>query len=85
MADLLTGTPALKVYVVGHTDLQGELQANLTLSAARAASVIKALTTKYGIAAARLSPHGVGPLSPLATNDTEAGRAQNRRVELVKR
>jgi OmpA-OmpF porin, OOP family len=85
MADLLTSTPSLKVYVVGHTDLQGDLQANLTLSSARAASVVKALTTTHGIAANRLAPHGVGPLSPIATNDTEAGRAQNRRVELVKR
>lgn len=85
MAELLTSAPGLKVYVVGHTDLQGELQANLTLSANRAASVVKALTTTHGIAANRLASHGVGPLSPVATNDTEAGRAQNRRVELVKR
>jgi outer membrane protein OmpA-like peptidoglycan-associated protein len=85
MADLLKQNPSLKVLIVGHTDMQGDLEANVKLSQARAASVQKALVGQHGIAAARLSAHGVGALSPVATNDTEAGRAQNRRVELVKR
>ena len=42
------------------------------------------LTTKYGIAATRLKGAGTGPLVPVAPNDTEEGRAKNRRVELVK-
>lgn len=84
MAEVLKKDASLKVYVVGHTDLVGELDANLKLSSARAASVVKALTAA-GIAAARLAPQGVGPLSPIATNDDEAGRKLNRRVELVKR
>ena len=49
----------------------------------RAAAVVAALTTKHGIAVARLRPDGVGPLAPVASNKTEEGRAKNRRVELV--
>jgi flagellar motor protein MotB len=47
-------------------------------------TVVQLLITKYGIAADRLQPHGDGPYSPLSSNDTEDGRAVNRRVELVK-
>lgn len=57
----------------------------MTLSEARAKAVVAALTTKQGIAASRLSAYGCGPLAPVASNDTEEGRAKNRRVELVKR
>jgi OmpA-OmpF porin, OOP family len=74
----------LKLYVVGHTDNVGALAANVDLSNRRAAAVVQLLVTKYGIAADRLQPHGDGPYSPLASNDTEDGRAVNRRVELVK-
>jgi OOP family OmpA-OmpF porin len=83
MVKLLKGTPALKVYVVGHTDSVGSLQSNLKLSSDRAASVVKAIT-KRGVAASRLKSAGVGPYSPVASNDTEDGKAKNRRVELVK-
>jgi flagellar motor protein MotB len=58
--------------------------ANVDLSNRRAAAVVQMLITKYGITADRLQPHGDGPYSPLASNDTEDGRAVNRRVELVK-
>ncbi len=84
IAKLLKQTPTLKLHVVGHTDSQGDLAMNLDLSKRRAAAVVAALTTKHGIAAARLRPDGVGPLAPVASNDTEDGRAKNRRVELVK-
>lgn len=70
--------------MVGHTDNVGSLDSNLKLSLDRAAAVVAALTGKYAIAAARLSPHGVASLSPVTSNDTEEGRAKNRRVELVK-
>jgi OmpA-OmpF porin, OOP family len=56
----------------------------MSLSLRRAEAVVKELTTKYGIPAARLKAVGTGPVVPLAPNDTEEGRAKNRRVELVK-
>ena len=81
---LLQGNPTLRLWVVGHTDSQGTPESNVTLSQARAAAVVTALTG-MGVAAARLAPWGAGPYAPVATNDTEEGRARNRRVELVKR
>lgn len=84
MAKLLKAQPALKLYVVGHTDNVASLDLNVKLSQARAEAVVQALVTKLGIAAVRLSGYGVGPLVPVASNDAEAGRARNRRVELVK-
>lgn len=83
IAKLLKANPSMKVWVVGHTDSVGTLEANLKLSEARAAAVAKALVADYGISAARLKGTGVGPLSPLASNKSEEGRAKNRRVELV--
>ena len=83
IAALLTADPALKLYVVGHTDDVGGFDYNTQLSQRRAASVVRALTAEHGIAAARLQPAGVGLLAPVAPNDTEEGRAKNRRVELV--
>ena len=80
---LLGQKSALKLLVVGHTDNQGGYDMNMDLSGRRAASVVKALVAQ-GIAANRLRPAGVGYLSPVASNDTEDGRAKNRRVELVK-
>ena len=84
IAALLQKLPTLKIHVVGHTDNVGELAANLDLSRRRAAAVVAALTQTHGVAAARLRPEGVGPLAPVASNDTDAGKAKNRRVELVK-
>jgi len=85
IAKLLKASPSLSIYVVGHTDGDGGLDANLDLSRRRAESVVKALVAEYAVAAKRLSPQGVGPLVPLASNGAEAGRAKNRRVDLVKR
>jgi len=82
---MLKQDAAVKVYVVGHTDNVGLLMANIDLSKRRAAAIVQELTTKYGIAAARLEAFGAGPYAPLASNDSEDGRALNRRVELVKR
>ncbi len=84
IAKLLEENPELKVHVVGHTDNVGELAMNMELSRARADAVVKVLTTKYRVPAARLRADGVGPLAPVASNDAEEGRAKNRRVELVK-
>jgi outer membrane protein OmpA-like peptidoglycan-associated protein len=82
VAALLQANPALKAWVVGHTDNVGSPETNLTLSSARAAAVVKALTQR-GIDARRLAPHGAGPFAPVASNAAEEGRARNRRVELV--
>ncbi|HET6496624.1 MAG TPA: OmpA family protein [Thermoleophilia bacterium] len=82
---LLRAQGDLKLLIVGHTDNQGALDYNLDLSKRRARSVAKDLVATYGIDAARLSGHGVGFLAPIAPNTSEAGRALNRRVELVPR
>jgi OmpA-OmpF porin, OOP family len=84
IAKLLKAQPSLRLHVVGHTDNVASLDLNLKLSKARAEAVVAALVGKYGVAAGRLLPHGVGPVAPVASNDAEAGRAKNRRVELVK-
>jgi outer membrane protein OmpA-like peptidoglycan-associated protein len=81
---LLKADPALKLLVVGHTDSVGGYDPNMALSDRRAAAVLQELTTKHGVAAARLRAVGVGMASPVASNDTDEGRAKNRRVELVK-
>jgi OOP family OmpA-OmpF porin len=83
IAKLLTNNPTLKVYIVGHTDMVGDAASNVKLSQARAQSVITALVSKHGIAAARLLAFGNGPYAPVASNKTDDGRARNRRVELV--
>ena len=68
--------------VQGHTDNTSTPTHNQTLSEARARAVVTALAAQ-GIAQARLPAAGFGQTQPLASNATEAGRAQNRRVELV--
>lgn len=83
IAKLLKEHPALKVYVVGHTDMAGDPASNVKLSQARAQSVVAALTTKFAIPAVRLIAFGAGPYAPVATNRSEDGRGKNRRVELV--
>ncbi|MDP9900817.1 OmpA family protein [Variovorax ginsengisoli] len=83
MARLLTSNPALRVYVVGHTDNVGGLAPNVDLSQRRADAVVKALTA-LKIDPQRMTAKGVGPLAPLATNTSDAGRTRNRRVELVR-
>ena len=84
IARLLKQDATLKLKVVGHTDMVGSPEANTTLSQARADAVVRALVSQYGVAATRLKGYGVGPLAPVASNDTDEGRARNRRVELVK-
>jgi outer membrane protein OmpA-like peptidoglycan-associated protein len=83
IAKLLTNNPAMKVYIVGHTDMVGDAVSNLKLSQARAQSVVNELVTKHHIVVSRLIAFGDGFYAPIATNKTEEGRAKNRRVELV--
>jgi outer membrane protein OmpA-like peptidoglycan-associated protein len=83
IANLLKQNPKLNLYIVGHTDNVGALNANMDLSQRRADAVVQALVSKHGVDAKRLVSKGVGPLCPVAANKTEEGRAKNRRVELV--
>ena len=80
---LLDSNAGLKISIEGHTDNSGGAAHNRELSGARARSVLGALVD-LGINPSRLSAHGFGPDQPLADNADEAGRAKNRRVELVK-
>jgi len=82
LAKLLKQESTLKVHVVGHTDNQGAVPMNMTLSQKRAEAVVKALVAR-GIEASRLNSHGAGPFMPVASNRGEEGRKLNRRVELV--
>lgn len=84
IAKLLNNMPDLKLSIVGHTDNQGSAEYNLDLSRKRAEAVVKALVETRGIAAGRLTSSGEGMNKPIASNDTETGRAENRRVELVR-
>ena len=76
--------PPLNVLIVGHTDKQGLLEANLTLSQKRAQNVVAALISA-SVPAKQLMARGVANFAPVASNTTAAGRARNRRVEMVAR
>jgi len=81
---LLQQDAKLKLYVVGHTDSVGGFDYNMKLSQQRAEAVVKELVSKYKVDGSRLKALGVGPAAPVTSNDTEEGKAKNRRVELVK-
>jgi outer membrane protein OmpA-like peptidoglycan-associated protein len=84
VARLLKSDPSLRLEVAGHTDNTGGADHNMKLSAGRAVAVVNALVNSYGIDKARLQPKGYGDTNPVAPNDSEQGRAKNRRVELRK-
>ncbi len=79
---LLNENPTLRIQIGGHTDYVGDGRSNMILSENRAKSVFNYLAQK-GIAAERLRYKGFGESQPVATNETEEGRAQNRRTEFV--
>lgn len=85
IATYLKANPGKTFYVVGHTDSKGTFAYNRKLSSDRALTVADTLTQDYGIASDRLEPHGVGPLVPVFSNNSDAGRDKNRRVELVEK
>ena len=85
IATLLKKQPALKLHVVGHTDNVGGYEFNTGLSKRRAEAVVASLVKEFGISPLRLTANGAAYLAPVASNATEAGRAKNRRVELVPR
>ena len=84
IAETLKQHADLKILIEGHTDNVGAAAANLTLSEARAAAVKTALVSQYGADGGRITTKGFGDSKPSAPNTTAEGRAQNRRVELVK-
>ena len=83
IAKLLASQVALNVFIVGHTDSQGPYTYNLDLSRRRAEAIAAELVKTYHIGAPRLQTAGVAHLAPVGSNASEAGRALNRRVELV--
>lgn len=80
LAEFLKRFSDLQVDVEGHTDSVGPEEYNMQLSQRRAQAVVDMLVNQYGIAATRLEPKGYGESQPVASNDTEEGRAENRRV-----
>lgn len=84
IGQLLTDDPKLRVSIEGHTDSDGTDEYNMTLSQKRAASVKNYLIANYKIAPERLESKGWGESKPIDKNNTPEGKANNRRVELVK-
>lgn len=82
VADVMTANPGWSLRIEGHTDNVGGGAFNLALSQRRAAAVRDALIAQYKVPAARLAATGFGLTRPVASNDSLAGRAANRRVEL---
>ncbi len=83
LAGFLADNPRAVVALVGHTDAQGSLEANIRLSRARAEAVRARLISAHGADGARLEALGAGYLAPLASNLAPGGRDANRRVEAV--
>ena len=83
LAGYLSARPDLKVTLVGHTDAEGSLDANVALSKRRAQSVADRLIAEYGVSASQVSAEGAGFLAPRASNLTPAGRTENRGVEAM--
>jgi outer membrane protein OmpA-like peptidoglycan-associated protein len=81
VAASLVAHPEVRVEIAGYTDSTGSVRVNTRLSAARALAV-RAYLAREGVATERMRAKGYGPANPVASNETAAGRAQNRRVEL---
>jgi len=82
VVSIMSQYPELSVKIQGHTDSQGGEDANMKLSSERALAVMNYIISK-GVDGSRLSSSGFGELSPIADNNTAAGRAQNRRVQFI--
>src|SRR5690606_30737081 len=82
LAASLKDNPETNILVIGHTDDTGSDAYNYQLSEKRAASV-RSYALSQGISSSRITTEGRGETEPIADNTTEAGRAQNRRVEIV--
>ncbi len=84
IAQVLKDNPTVKVKIVGHTDSDGDDNANLSLSKKRAASVKNTLSKDFGVDAMRMETDGKGESEPASPNTTPLGKADNRRVEFIK-
>ena len=82
VVDLLQTEPDKKIRVEGHTDSRGDAEANLKLSEQRAQAVVDALVS-MGVDKERISAMGMGEDFPIDSNETEEGRARNRRVDVI--
>jgi OmpA-OmpF porin, OOP family len=82
LVTILNACPSAQVKLVGHTDSTGDTAANVTLSQNRA-NVVKDMLVSGGVAGDRVSTAGYGQEKPVASNDTEEGKARNRRTELI--
>ena len=83
VAAMLHGNPAMRLLVVGHTDTQQALAEAVKLTSAQAQAVVDALERRWKVSADQVGAMGVGPACPVASNADPAGRALNRRIELV--
>ena len=83
LAEFLQTEKEVNIILVGHTDNKGSFEVNLALSKRRAQAVAGYLADEFGIDPARIMAQGVAYLSPVASNDSEAGRRQNKRVEVL--
>ena len=84
VAGVLAKYPRTRLDIVGHTDSRGSEASNQTLSERRSAAVRDVLV-REGVEAGRITARGAGETRPVSTNDSAAGRAMNRRVEIVSR
>ena len=83
VSTMLHADPAMRLIIVGHSDGSDTLTHGTALSTARAEAVLQALVTTWKVSAAQVTSTGIGPVSPVASNADAAGRALNRRIELV--
>lgn len=83
IATYLRANPDKTIALVGHTDASGGLEANIALSRKRAQAARQRLIETYDLPAAQIAAEGVGYLAPRASNLTDQGRTQNRRVEVM--
>lgn len=83
LAGFLLADDNRRVVLVGHTDATGALEGNIALSKRRAGAVMERLAAAYGVPPAQMQAEGMGYLSPVTSNLTDAGREANRRVEVI--
>ena len=82
LSRMMQAHPEMRIRIVGHTDEVGSEQDNIALSLGRAEAVKRALTER-GVEGVRIETEGKGESEPIAPNDSEEGRAENRRVEFI--